>query len=159
LKLRGARRALERRAPQEGDRRLVRVRHPRHPGRRGGRPEDAGRRGHGQRRVAARDRIVEAAGFPEQTGESVLVQGKGDLKVGDARFSAVVRDVVDRLQRTEGVAKVESPLAAENACNVSKDGRSVLVTFELPGDEDKAADAVEARSRRPPRCSARTRRP
>src|SRR5829696_568806 len=90
------------------------------------------------------DQIVEAAGFPEQTTETVLVQGKDGLKVGDPRFTAAVEDVVAKLESTKDVSKVESPLAPENQDNVSADGRSVLVNFELPGDEDTAQDAVEA---------------
>jgi uncharacterized membrane protein YdfJ with MMPL/SSD domain len=90
------------------------------------------------------DQIVEAAGFPEQTGETVLVQGKDGLKVGDPKFTAAVNDVVAKLEQTKGVSNIESPLDSQNKGNISKDGRSVLVNFELPGDEDKAKDAVEA---------------
>ena len=90
------------------------------------------------------DQIVETANFPDQTRETILVQGKGDLKVGDARFTTAVGDVVAKLESTKGVSKVESPLDPQNKGNVSDDGRSVLVTFELPGDEDKAQDAVVA---------------
>ena len=38
---------------------------------------------------------------------------------------------------------MESPLDPEHRDNVSDDGRSVLVNFELPGDEDKAENAVD----------------
>ncbi|MGI8778794.1 MAG: MMPL family transporter, partial [Solirubrobacteraceae bacterium] len=90
------------------------------------------------------DQIVEAAGFPEETGEQVLVQGKDGLKAGDPAFTAIVKDVVSSLEQTKDVSKVESPLDPEFADNVSDDGRSVLVNFELPGDEDTAKDAVDA---------------
>src|SRR5215218_4937796 len=90
------------------------------------------------------DQIVEAAGFPDQTDETVLVQGRNGLKVGDPKFTAAVDDVVSGLEKTKGVANVESPLEPANSDNVSKDGRSVLVTFELPGDEDKAKEEVAA---------------
>ena len=56
------------------------------------------------------DQIVEAAGFPEQTGETILVQGRDGLKVGDPKFTAAVKDVVTRLESTKSVTKVESPL-------------------------------------------------
>src|SRR5215204_4734961 len=84
------------------------------------------------------DQIVEAAGFPEQTTETVLVQGRDGLKVGDPKFTAAVEDVVAKLESIKDVSNVESPLAPENQDNVSADGRSVLVNFELPGDEDTA---------------------
>ena len=90
------------------------------------------------------DQIVEAAGFPDQTGETVLVQGQDGLKVGDAKFTAAVDDVVTKLEATKGVSEVQNPLLPENKGNVSEDGRSVLVNFQLPGDEDTASEAVEA---------------
>jgi uncharacterized membrane protein YdfJ with MMPL/SSD domain len=97
--------------------------------------------GNGQSKQA--DQILEAAGFPDQTGESVLVQGKGDLKVGDQRYATIVDDVVATLGDTKHVAEVENPLAKGNEGNISADGRSTLVTFELPGDEDAAKDRVD----------------
>src|ERR687896_1207038 len=45
------------------------------------------------------DMIVEAAGFPDQAGEQVLVQGTGSVTAGDPQVSAAVRDVVGRLKR------------------------------------------------------------
>ena len=56
------------------------------------------------------DMIVEAAGFPDQAGEQVLVQGKGS---GELQVTAAVRDVVSRLKRIEGVTEIESPLALQ----------------------------------------------
>jgi len=90
------------------------------------------------------DQIVEAADFPEQTSETVLVQGKDGLKVGDPKYTAAVEDVVAKLESTKGVSKVESPLDPQHRDNVSDDGRSVIVNFELPGDEDVAKEAVAA---------------
>ncbi len=82
--------------------------------------------------------IVDAADFPEQTGEQVLVQGKGSIKAGDPLFTAAVKDVVTRLERIDGVTDIESPLNAKDRANtVSKDGRSVVVNYTLPGDADK----------------------
>src|SRR5215211_8336172 len=90
------------------------------------------------------DQIVEAANFPEQSGETVLVQGKDGLKVGDPKFTAAVKDVVTKLEATKGVQEVQSPLGPENRGNVSQDGRSVLVNFELPGAPDDLGDEIEA---------------
>ena len=41
------------------------------------------------------DMIIEAAGFPEQAGEQVLVQGKGSVTAGDPEVTAAVQDVVE----------------------------------------------------------------
>jgi RND superfamily putative drug exporter len=90
------------------------------------------------------DQIIDAAGFPEQTGETVLIQGKGSLKVDDPAFTAAVKDVVSRLEQTKAVTEVESPLDPEFAGNVSKDRSAVLVNFELPGEVEDAKEAVDA---------------
>jgi len=82
------------------------------------------------------DMIVAAAGFPEQAGEQVLVQGKGSVKGDDPPVTAAVRDVVGRLQRIEGVTDIERPLH-------SADHRSVLVSFALAGTDEQAEKLVE----------------
>ncbi len=82
--------------------------------------------------------IIKDAGFPKQVGEQVLVQGKGGVKAGDPEVTAAVKDVVSRLQRINGVTQIESPLdLTHRAQTVSRDGRSVVVNFRLPGDVDE----------------------
>ena len=79
--------------------------------------------------------IIDSADFPEEVREQVLVQGKGGIKAGDPEVTAAVKDVVTRLERIDGVTKIESPLnRAHRASTISKDGRSVVVNFTLPGD-------------------------
>jgi uncharacterized membrane protein YdfJ with MMPL/SSD domain len=90
------------------------------------------------------DMIVAAAGFPEQTGEQVLVQGKGSLRADDPEVTAAVRDVVRRLERIDGITEIESPLDPATRVNtVSKDGRSVVVNFAMPGTDEHAEKLVE----------------
>ena len=79
------------------------------------------------------DMIVAAAGFPDRTGEQVLIQGAG---AGDPRAMAAAEDVAARLGRIDGVADVERPLR-------SPDGRSLLVSFALTGDDERAKELVE----------------
>src|SRR3712207_455574 len=88
------------------------------------------------------DMIVDAAGYPEETREQVLVQGRGTMRSGDPAVTAAVRDVVARLERIPQVRDLRSPLdAADRASTVSRDGRSVAVTFRLAGKD--AQEAVE----------------
>jgi RND superfamily putative drug exporter len=85
--------------------------------------------------------IVADAGFPDEVGEQVLIQGKGSIKAGDAEVTAAVQDVVSRLERIDGVSHIESPLVAEHrASTVSHDGRSVVVNFKLPGTAETVED-------------------
>ena len=82
------------------------------------------------------DMIVKAAGFPEQAGEQVLVQGKGSVTADNPEVTASVRDVARRLARIDGVTGIERPLRSE-------DGRSVLVTFEMAGSDEHVEKLVE----------------
>jgi uncharacterized membrane protein YdfJ with MMPL/SSD domain len=85
--------------------------------------------------------IVDDAGFPQEIGERVLIQGKGSIKSDDPRVTAAVKDVVNRLDGIKGVKDIESPLNAQQRANtVSKDGRSVLVTFSMPAKTDTKAE-------------------
>jgi uncharacterized membrane protein YdfJ with MMPL/SSD domain len=90
--------------------------------------------------------IVDKAGFPSNVDERVLVQGQGSIKSDSPQVTAAVTDVVSRLHRIRGVTDIRSPLnAKDRADTTSKDGRSVLVTFSLPGDEktDAAVQKLE----------------
>ena len=87
------------------------------------------------------DMIIADAGFPETIAERVLIQGKGATKSDDPEVTAAVKDTVSRLGQIEGVRDIESPLDAEHrAETVSKDGRSVVVNFTLPGKYENVAD-------------------
>jgi uncharacterized membrane protein YdfJ with MMPL/SSD domain len=78
--------------------------------------------------------------FPTESAEQVLVQSKA-LKSDDPRFKAAVADVSERLQDTKGVDSVVGPYDGE-AGQISRDGHSALVTFELPGDSKTAEENV-----------------
>jgi uncharacterized membrane protein YdfJ with MMPL/SSD domain len=89
--------------------------------------------------------IIDAANFPKNVREQVLVQGKGSAKASDPRVTAAVEDVVDRLEHIDGVSDIESPLEpAHRASTVSKDGRSVVVNFALDGDREDVAGLERA---------------
>jgi RND superfamily putative drug exporter len=87
------------------------------------------------------DMIVKAAGFPDKAGEQVLIQGKS---ASDPQVTAAVRDVVSRLHAIRGVTEIESPLnAAQRVNTVSKDGRSVVVNFSMPGSDTHVQKLVD----------------
>jgi RND superfamily putative drug exporter len=96
----------------------------------------------GQSRAA--EQAIEAAGFPDDAGEQVLIQARGSARSSDPAFAAAVRDVARRLRATRYVQDVQSPLAAGNEGQISADGRSAFVAFKIPGDDDAVADRVDA---------------
>src|SRR3954451_15430394 len=103
--------------------------------------------GNGSSRVA--DKAITKADFPDKADEQVLVQARAghELTVKDPEFKAAVGGVVKQLHQAKNVIDVESPLKKGNEGQVSKDGRSALVTFSIPGDEkldDKVVPSLDA---------------
>ena len=95
--------------------------------------------GAGESRAAEQ---VLAKEFPsELASENVLIQnpsGPWDTPAG----IAAIHDVVARLSQTPDVIRLQSPINPANASQISSDRRSALVTFDLAGDLDGAADRV-----------------
>jgi uncharacterized membrane protein YdfJ with MMPL/SSD domain len=81
--------------------------------------------------------------FPQHADEMVFVQSKTE-KATDAGYRTAIRDVERRLKAQPDVTKIKSPYAAGNAGQISKDGHSALVNFEIRGDADQAQAKVDA---------------
>jgi uncharacterized membrane protein YdfJ with MMPL/SSD domain len=96
-------------------------------------------------------RADKAAGahFPDKSSESVLVQSQNGARNDDVEFRRVVDSVVTELRGTRYVRNVGSPYAEGAQGTLSEDGKSALVTFELPGEtaDDKVDPALNAVSR------------
>jgi len=94
------------------------------------------------------DKVV-ANHFPEKESESVLIQSQDGARNGEAQFREVVGSVVARLEDSKNVQNVQSPYAKGNQGTLSEDGKSALVTFELPGGDtaDKVGPALAAVSK------------
>ncbi len=86
------------------------------------------------------DRILHSD-FKRPAAENVLIQSR-TARVGTPAFDAAVKDVVARVSRETDVRNIRSPLAPGNADQVSKDGHSALVGFDIRGEIDKAPDKV-----------------
>ena len=87
------------------------------------------------------DRIL-AREFPTQRSlEEVLIQSRSG-PLAPAALRAAVNELVARLSRAPAVASIRSPLQADNADQISNDRRSALVTFQITGDPDTAAERV-----------------
>jgi uncharacterized membrane protein YdfJ with MMPL/SSD domain len=80
-------------------------------------------------------------GFKQPVGESVLIENTS-VAVDDAAFTAVIQDVVRRLETLGEVQNVQSPLDPEHAGQIAAGGHAVLVEFEIRGDPDDAVDNI-----------------
>ena len=87
-------------------------------------------------------RIVDNA-FPKHQVEQVLVQSN-DATASDPSFRAAVGDVHRRLAAVPYTKSFQSPYKPSNAGQISGDGHSALLRFEIAGDENQAADRVDA---------------
>ena len=81
-------------------------------------------------------------GFKQPAGETVLIQ-RSSAGVTTAKFQAAIRDVVAALLLQDAVTNIRSPLDAENASQISPDGRSAIVDFQIRGDSDLAVDQID----------------
>ena len=89
----------------------------------------------------AAERIL-AKEFPnERAGEEVLIQSRSGV-LAPAVLRGAVGDLVGRLRKAPAVAAIKSPLQPANTDQISRDGRSALVTFQITGNPDTAQDRV-----------------
>jgi uncharacterized membrane protein YdfJ with MMPL/SSD domain len=91
--------------------------------------------------AARAQRILDNAGFSDPATESVLVQSKART-TSDPEFRRTIQAVVVKLAARPEVAAVRSPLVSGNSGQISKDGHSALVQFDLRGKVEKASDHV-----------------
>ena len=80
--------------------------------------------------------------FEQPAKELVLLQSS-TLTATSARFHAAVQDVVQRLESQPNVANIDSPFSPGNAGQVSSDGHSALVEFDIRGKSEDARDKVK----------------
>jgi uncharacterized membrane protein YdfJ with MMPL/SSD domain len=83
-----------------------------------------------------------AEGFEQPGGETVLIQST-TLTSKSPAFEAAIDDVIHRLSATPAVTNIRNPLDPANAGQVSADGHSAIVDFDIRGDADKAVDKID----------------
>jgi RND superfamily putative drug exporter len=86
--------------------------------------------------------ILKRAGFTQPAGETVLVTGSG-LTATDPAFRSAVGDVVAAVSAVDVVRNVRTPYAAGNGGQISGDGRSAIVKFQIRGKLDTATDRID----------------
>jgi uncharacterized membrane protein YdfJ with MMPL/SSD domain len=80
--------------------------------------------------------------FKTPAGETVLVQSD-TVSATSPAFEAALDDVVDRVSAVPVVTNVRSPLDGSNADQISEDGHSAIVRFDIRGDPEKAVDKID----------------
>jgi RND superfamily putative drug exporter len=76
--------------------------------------------------------------FPKKDSESVLIQSEDGVKNTSPEYRKVVASVVTTLEGTKHVRNIQSPYAKGNEGTLSSVGKSALVTFDMPGEDNDA---------------------
>ena len=97
--------------------------------------------GNGSSRAA--DIAIDKAGFRESSGEQVLLQAR-TRGASRADLEQAAAELAERLNGIPHVEKVVSAFDAGAAGQISADGRSALLSFEIAGDDEDAAERVDA---------------
>ncbi len=87
------------------------------------------------------DQILDA-GFKQPAGETVLIQSE-TLTASDPEFAAAIEDTAARLDGLEQVINIRAPLGETNAAQISEDGHSAIIDFQIRGEFDKAGDQID----------------
>jgi RND superfamily putative drug exporter len=82
-----------------------------------------------------------AGAFPQHSSENVLFRSRTKVR-DDAAYRAAIGDVVRRLSAIDVVTDLRSPLDPANANQISRDGTAALVSFDIEGAAEEAADKV-----------------
>jgi len=88
------------------------------------------------------EQIIENAGFPDRVGELVLIQSTNGQTADSAEFKQAVSDVSAAVEATGEVRNIVSPYDPDSGGAISADRTAALVSFEMTGDPDTAADRV-----------------
>jgi uncharacterized membrane protein YdfJ with MMPL/SSD domain len=81
--------------------------------------------------------------YRDSAGESVLIQSRNGHSFRDADVRAAVAQTVKAVSGFAAVQNVDSPFAKGNRGQISPDGKSVLVNFEVKGDDDATAKVID----------------
>src|SRR6185437_6892310 len=92
--------------------------------------------------AAKAEQIIADSGIKSAASENVLVQTRNG-KPDDAALRAVSEAVVNAVTATHLVTDVHSALDADGRPYLSKDGHSMLVSFDLTGDSTTAEHRVQ----------------
>jgi uncharacterized membrane protein YdfJ with MMPL/SSD domain len=81
--------------------------------------------------------------FPKKQAEQVLIQAPEGAHATDTSVRKAVDQTIAAVSGKPGVIRVKTPYQKGNEGQLSKDGRSVLVEFEIKGDMDATSKLVD----------------
>jgi uncharacterized membrane protein YdfJ with MMPL/SSD domain len=84
--------------------------------------------------------VADAA--PEHASEMVLIQNS-QATAGSPSFNAVVADAQRKLAAVPDTQNFESPLSPANAGQISSDGHSALLRYQIAGNDTEVTDRVK----------------
>jgi RND superfamily putative drug exporter len=89
------------------------------------------------------ERMLDRGGFKQPASEQVLLQVRGNETIGSASGERAARSIAAAVSATGRVAHVRQPFAPGNRGQISPDGRSAVVLFQMKGKRDTADKRVE----------------
>src|SRR4051794_15032341 len=100
--------------------------------------------GHDGTGSSGRADAVLADEFPQPASEQVLIQApRGRVSTRDPQVRAAVAGVPRRLSALPQVKSVRSPFVSRHAGQISRDGRSLVVQFDVRGKAETASDRIQ----------------
>src|SRR6266511_38701 len=92
---------------------------------------------------AKAERLLDHGGFKRPAVEEVLLQTRGNGSIRNAPARRAAQEIVRAITSTGRVENIRSPFAPGNGGQISRDGRSALVLFQMKGKRDTADKRVQ----------------
>jgi uncharacterized membrane protein YdfJ with MMPL/SSD domain len=89
------------------------------------------------------DKILESAGFKAEPQSEIVVIQSSSLRARDLAFRSVIRNEIRAVRPFAAVTNIRSPLAPGHADQISADGRTVIVQWEMKGTLDEAEKKID----------------
>jgi uncharacterized membrane protein YdfJ with MMPL/SSD domain len=92
---------------------------------------------------ARAEQMLDRGGFTQPATEQVLIQVRGRGTIRSAGGDSAARSIASAVTATGRVTHMRQPFSAGNAGQLSRDGRSAVVLFEMKGKRDTAHKRVQ----------------
>ncbi len=89
------------------------------------------------------DKILQKAGFQSDPQTEIVLIQSSTLTTKDPAFRAAINDVVRTVAPYKTIKNLHSPLAPTHADQISADGHSAMVVWEMKGDEKVATKHID----------------